>query len=417
MLSKIRGINNPGLKTNYMKKNSLLLIIISFMVLASISLKSYGQGRYDLKGSIKGVTSGTISLSTFGDNNKIIKTIDSGAIVNNSFELKGNIDAPQMVDVKIMPGDWRFQIIIENSQITLNADTLNAVHRDYTKMGQGKYADITNFMMTGSPNFDDWASYQNEPQIKKYDQDEIEFEKQYTADKGNDSAMNKAITQFGVVARAFREWQKNYISDYVNRYPSSMAGIYMLYDFYSWLPDERVTTLNTMLPKFTGEAASSKYFATLSDVSAKLNAVLIGGTAPDFTLLKRDSTRFNLAAFAKGKYIMIDFWASWCAPCRQMIPHWKTVYQKYHDKGLQIVSVSGDFSYKNWVKGLDAEKMPWIQVIDEFKTNRQWPPKVIGLYETPHIPYYFLLDKNGKILAATSDEIEIGNQLKKIYGE
>jgi thiol-disulfide isomerase/thioredoxin len=399
-----------------MKRNSLLFIT-SLVVLMSATFNLYGQARYELKGRINGVTSGTISISTFDDNNRTIKTIDSGAIVNNSFELRGEIESPQMVDVKIMPGDWRFRFIIENRKITINADTLNAQHLDYTKYGGGKFATITNFMVTGSRNFDDWMSYQKDPKQKEFDRDELALEKQFKAAEGNDSALDKANSRAALVSGTFRTWQKNYISNYASQHPTSVAGVYMLYDFYTWLPDERVTVLNTMLPMFTGEALSSRYFATLSDVSAKLNAVQPGSAAPDFTLLKRDSTSFNLTAFAKGKYTMIDFWASWCAPCREMIPYWKTVYQKYHDKGFQIISVSADSRYKDWVKYMDVVKMPWEQVIDDFKTKSQRLSKVMNLYQIPHIPYYLLLDKNGKILASTSDGTIIGDQLKKIYGE
>lgn len=400
-----------------MKKNSLLFIITPFILFISTNFKLYGQSQYELKGTINGVTSGTISISTFDENNRNIKTINSGAIVNHSFELKGEMVSPEMVDVKIMPGDWRFRMIIENRKITINADTLGATHHDMTKYGGGKFADLTSFTVTGSPNFDDWMSYQKDPKQKEFDRDELALEKQFKAAEGNDSALDKASSRAAVVSGTFRTWQKNYINNYVSQHPSSMVGAYMLYDFYTWLPDERLTVLNTMLPKFTGAATSTKYYVALSDVRVKLNAVQPGSTAPDFTLLKRDSTNFNLIAFAKGKYTMIDFWASWCAPCREMIPYWKTVYQKYHDKGFQIVSVSADSRYKDWVKYMDVVKMPWEQVIDDFNTKGQRLSKAMNLYQIPHIPYYLLLDKSGKILASTSDGTIIGDQLKKIYGE
>ena len=398
-----------------MKKKRLLFLGLS-PILLSATFTLYGQARYEVKGRINGVRSGTISFSTLDENNHIIKTIDSGAVVNNSFDLKGKIETPEMVEVKIKPGNWEFRVFMENSNITITADTAHAVHRDNPQYG-GKLATLTNFTVDGSRNFDDWMSYQNDPHQKAFEQDQAAIDKSFKAAEGNDSAMDKAGRLAAVVYRTFRDWQKNYISDYVSHHPSSVAGVYMLYDFYTWLPDERVTLLNTMLPRFAGEATSSTYFAALSDVSAKLNAVQPGSTAPDFTLLKRDSTRFNLTAFAKGNYTMIDFWASWCGPCRQMIPYWKTVYQKYHTKGFQMVSVSADSRYKDWVKYMDVVKMPWEQVIDDYTTKNQRLSKVMNLYEIPHIPYYLLLDKNGKIVLSTSDGTIIDDQLKKIYGE
>jgi len=399
-----------------MRKNNLLLIIIPFIILISATFKSYGQTQYQLKGKINGVASGTISISIIDENNRPIKTIDSGEIVNYLFDLNGTIESPQMVDVKIMPGNWRFRVLVENSKIIIDADTTGAAHHDMTKYGGDKFTDITNFKVTGSRNFDDWMSYQNDPQQKQFDQDELGIEKQFKAAQGNDSAMNKVMERAGLISGVFRNWQKTYIYNYVSQHPSYVAGVYMLYDFYTWLPDERMTVLNAILPKFTGEATTTKYYAVLADVSAKLNAVQPGKPAPDFTLLKRDSTSFNLATFAKGKYTMIDFWASWCGPCRQMIPYWKTVYKRYRDKGFQIVSVSADSKYKDWVKCLDVEKMPWAQVIDDYNTKSRLS-RTMDLYQIPHIPYYLLLDKNGKILASTSDGNIINNELKKIYEE
>ena len=113
--------------------------------------------------------------------------------------------------------------------------------------------------------------------------------------------------------------------------------------------------------------------------------------------------------------MMIDFWASWCHPCREAIPHWKEVYQKYHDKGFDIVSVSDDSQWSNWKKAMDVEKMPWKQVCDEFPVKNM-PARVGSLYMTKYIPFYVLLDKEGKILVYSGKEEDIDNKLKEIFG-
>ena len=108
---------------------------------------------------------------------------------------------------------------------------------------------------------------------------------------------------------------------------------------------------------------------------------------------------------------MIDFWASWCHPCRQAIPHWKQVYAAYHAAGLDIVSVSDDSRWKDWCKAMDQEQMPWIQVVDEFPVKNR-PARVGDLYMTAYIPFYVLLDKGGRILLYTDKEEEIDARLK-----
>jgi thiol-disulfide isomerase/thioredoxin len=110
-----------------------------------------------------------------------------------------------------------------------------------------------------------------------------------------------------------------------------------------------------MLKKFIGHARSSYYQSV--GLACKLMAVQPRSEAPDFTLLKRDSSRFTLSS-TRGRYIMIDFWASWCNPCRRAIPHRKKVNEKYHDKGFDMVSVSIDALWSDWFKALDKEQIP-----------------------------------------------------------
>jgi thiol-disulfide isomerase/thioredoxin len=193
-----------------------------------------------------------------------------------------------------------------------------------------------------------------------------------------------------------------------------MAGAYMFGQLYIFSQDMPPAELETMLNKFDGPAKASPYYQSMATALAKSKAVQPGSLAPDFTLPKRDSSQFTLSA-GRGKYLMIDFWASWCHPCRQAIPHWKGVYQKYHDKGFDMVSVSDDSRWPDWTKAMDAEKMPWTQVVDEFPVKNM-PAKVGSLYMTTYIPFYVLLDKEGKILVYSGKEEDIDNKLKEIFG-
>ena len=175
----------------------------------------------------------------------------------------------------------------------------------------------------------------------------------------------------------------------------------------------RSPELEATIRKFTGDAARSPYYTYLTDNLAKRKAVSPGQVAPDFTLLKRDSTAFKLST-TRGKYVMLDFWASWCHPCRQAIPHWKKVYAQYHPKGLDIVSISDDSRWKDWMKAMDVEKMPWQQVCDEFP-EKNMPAKVGSLYMTTFIPFYVLLDKEGRILVYSGNEADIDAKLKEVF--
>lgn len=399
-----------------MKKYILMCLLASAAMLAFANPNPGAKKQYVINGSIKGVTSGTVKLIFQNEDDRTSKTIDSGVITNGTFKLQGNIETPRMMSVVLEPGDWSFPVFVENATVSVTADTTGSEHYDYTKYGMGKGAVIKTFSETGSKNYDDWMKYQNDPGQKQFDPVFAELDKKFKAAGDNIDAQYKVRDQLDSVEKLRQHWQKNKIDEYVAQNPSSVAGIYMFSQLYMFVSGTMTYgALDSMLNKYTGDAKASPYYASLSKSRTKLAAVQVGQTAPDFTLLKRDSSKLTLSS-TRGKYLMIDFWASWCHPCRQAIPHWKEVYQKYHDKGFDILSVSDDNRWKDWTKAMDEEKMPWQQVDDEFPIKNM-PAKVGTLYMTTFIPFYVLLDKEGKILVYTGDEAKIDAKLKEVFGD
>jgi len=396
-----------------MKKNILICLAATLVLVACNNGKNKTENTgYTLKGTIKGVPEGTVKIISNNEDDRTSKTIDSASFKNGTFELKGKAE-PQMVSVNIEPGNWSFRIFLEDTVLNVTADTTNSEHYDYTMYGGSKGAQIKNSTETGSKNFDDWMKYKNDPGQKIYEPVFAELGKKIETTKDLDQQY-KYRDQYDSVRKLLNQWKENYIKDYINRNSSSVAGSYMLRDLYNWYSDLPFNDMQNMVASFTGEAKDSKYYQSLEGILAKRKAVMPGSVAPDFTLMKRDSSKFTLSS-SRGKYVMLDFWASWCHPCRQAIPHWKEVYSKYHDKGFDIVSVSDDSRWKDWFKAMDQEKMPWLQVCDEFPVKNM-PAKVGSLYMTTYIPFYVLLDKDGKILAYSGDENKIDDKLKELFG-
>lgn len=396
-----------------MKKVSII-ILGSLLVLLSCT-NSQTQNRnagYIIKGSIKGVPQGMVKFVSYNEDDRTSKTLDSAEFKNGTFEIDGKIEAPQMVSVVIEPGNWTLQVFLENKPLSITVDTTGANYYDYTMYGGSKGAVIKNFAESGSQNFDDLLKYQNDPGQKKYEPVFAELSKKIEATKDIDEEY-RYRDQMDSVRKLLNTWKLNQVKDYTEKNPASVAGVYMLRDLYTWYSDLPIADMQNMIENFRGEAKQSKYYRSLENVLAKRKAVMPGSVAPDFTLLKRDSSKFTLSS-TRGKYMMIDFWASWCHPCRKAIPHWKDVYSKYHDKGFDIVSVSDDSRWKDWFKAMDQEKMPWTQVCDEFPVKNM-PARVGSLYMTTYIPFYVLLDKEGKILLYTSDEKQIDEKLKEVF--
>ena len=120
-----------------------------------------------------------------------------------------------------------------------------------------------------------------------------------------------------------------------------------------------------------------------------------GQMAPVFSLAQRDGQALALADL-RGKVVLLDFWASWCGPCRAVFPLLKEFYKKYHDKGVEILGVSVDKDVKAWENAMDTEELPWLHVRDAKLPGGKHT--VSDLYDVSGIPHLVLIDREGKIV-------------------
>lgn len=396
-----------------MKKLIWVIVPSFFLLMACGGNKSNKQG-YHVKGTVKGLDTGKVVVKIYHQQDRTSTPIDSTVMQNGQFEFKGRIDTPQMVNVVITPGNWSFNMFLENKALEVDVDTSGSQYYDYTAYGYGKGANIKNIKESGSTNYDDIQAFENNAEQKSFDPILDSLGKLITGENEDIDLQYHYRDQMDSVRKLLLAVKQKQLDDYITQKPDAVAGAYLFSQLYTYSSDMNVKQMESFMNKFTGEAKSSSYYQYLNEELQKKKAVAVGAIAPDFTLLKRDSTPFTLSS-TRGKYIMIDFWASWCHPCREAIPHWKEVYRKYHDRGFDIVSVSDDARWSDWKRAMDMEKMPWMQVCDEFPVKNM-PAKVGSLYMTHYIPFYVLLDKEGKILVYSGKEADIDNKLKEIFG-
>ncbi len=376
-------------------------VLRAIIYLILFSFQAYAQNAkspvYIINGRITGVDLGIIyTLSP--DNN----VTDSAAIVKGNFILNGKLDLPERKVFRIKPGNWEFPAFVDAPHITFDIDTLGAEH--YYSGGKD-YPVIRQIKETGSPLADVYAINRRETGQDDY----ISLSRKLKfASKDSAAYINNKID---AIAKAFPEKQKFWVENYVRQNPTSIQGIYIFQEYYNQLRDTSPIYLRSMIGQFSGPAKASFHYKTLMNKLSRLENVQVGKLAPDFTLLKRDKHKFTLTA-TRGSVVMLDFWASWCVPCRAAIPNWKKVYAKYHRKGFNIISIADDRKWGDWVKALDQEKMPWTQIIDEFPSKTA-PAIVSGLYGTQTIPYYVLIDKKGKIVIASGDEHAVTKKIEE----
>jgi len=131
----------------------------------------------------------------------------------------------------------------------------------------------------------------------------------------------------------------------------------------------------------------------------------------DFTLpdMKGDSLRLSSM---KGKVFLLDFWASWCGPCRYSNKNLVKLYSKYKQDGFEILSVSLDDSKKEWMKAVNKDKITWLQIND----SRGWDARSATKWQVDAIPASFLIDKNGDVVAINAEKNELENKIRELLG-
>jgi peroxiredoxin len=218
---------------------------------------------------------------------------------------------------------------------------------------------------------------------------------------GNDIALKMQEAQAIGDVQALEDLQNQYVNyvekgksaakEWVNTYPDEPISAYVINAFLlSKIPLDEVLGLIKSL----GPNAKKSKLATfmLNMQQPKITSQLMNQVAPDFTLNDVLGKQTKLSDY-KGKYVLLDFWASWCGPCRKEIPFLKAAYEKYNSRNFVILSVSIDTEAEKWRKALSDEKMPWNQLLEG--TNKQ----TSSLYHIEFIPTNFLIDPSGKVVA------------------
>ena len=134
-----------------------------------------------------------------------------------------------------------------------------------------------------------------------------------------------------------------------------------------------------------------------------------GQNAANLSLPDLNGKTVSLSEF-KGKVVLLDFWASWCGPCRHNNPRLVKLYNKFHDKGFEIYGVSLDEDSKSWKKAVRNDKLNWVQVIDD----KGWDASSIAIYGINFIPSSFLIDKDGVIRTVNAEGSELETSVRDL---
>jgi peroxiredoxin len=136
---------------------------------------------------------------------------------------------------------------------------------------------------------------------------------------------------------------------------------------------------------------------------------LLNQQAPEISMPDVNGKLVSLSSF-KGKYVLVDFWASWCGPCRQENPNVLVAYQKFKNKNFTILGVSLDDDKANWEKAIKDDQLSWTQISD----LKKWQSTIVGIYQFDGIPFNVLIDPQGKIIASGLRVAELEKKLAEV---
>jgi len=360
---------------------------------------------FTLSGTIEGKTDGEIYLTRIDIQTQDSKT-DTLKIEKGSFIIKGVLDEPT------------YAVISDGNLNDMSNPNLVTIFIEPAKMKIAlKWNDFKNYTLTGSATNDDALRFE-------------EMQKPYTEKimgLRNTLANEKALTQ-DVDTSKIREIENEStrlseelevkIKDFIKSNPDSYYAAFTLNMRKSYYPLDELQSYYDLMTERVKNGKDAKEI--LAEIT-KIRSLEPGNPAPVFATIDINGNQLSLSDF-KGKYVILDFWASWCVPCRKANPHLKALYEKYKDKGLEVICISDDDSNPDkWRQAVEKDQIGMfkhvlrgLKILPGYKFDKT--NDISEPYAVHSLPTKFLIDKDGNMVGkVTSEELEA--KLKEIFGE
>lgn len=360
-----------------MKK--ITLLVASTLVL--ISCNNLKDNEFLIAGTADGVKNGKkVFVETQTETGFIAK--DTAVVENGKFELKGTSETIDLGFIRIEDQSISLPIILEEGKISV------AIKTDT----------ILNSKIGGTDNNDKFQSFNDASKVvvnKKMKFEKANLERITAAKKANDTVtVNQIMKEYGKFQEDLNKVSKNFIKNN----PDAYLSVLLLENFLmrQYLTAEEITSYFAKIDKSLLNTKSAKNIkkvldAIKNDPAAKVE---VGGKAPDFSAKNPEGKQISLKE-SMGKVTIIDFWASWCGPCRGENPNVVALYKEMHAKGLNIIGVSLDKDAAKWKEAIAKDGLVWPQI----SNLKFWDEPIAKQYNVESIPATFILDAKGVIVA------------------
>jgi len=358
--------------------------IIMAVLISVISCTSKKTDGFTIEGTITGADSAWVLLKKREEGKMI--TVDSTQVKEGTFTLTGKVDMPEVYYLKVKDVDGAFPFFIENVAIAMKV-----------------YADSVNkSVVTGSVSHDAFVAYQKDEMVYNTKLEELYGEYMKCKEANDEAGLKKVETTYDSIQKAQSEFTKDYI---LKNGKSVVAAYLAISNAYAYSYED----LQAINKAFDPSIANSAYVKKLAEREATLAKIQIGQQAPDFTMNDTTGKPVSLSSF-KGQVVLIDFWASWCGPCRAENPNVVAAFKKYGPKGFTVFGVSLDTDRAKWIEAVNKDGLTWTHVSDLVG----WDNAAAKQYGVMSIPASYLLDKDGKIIASGLRGEELTKKLDEV---
>ena len=355
-----------------MKKITLLALF----TLSIISCNNLKDNEFLISGTANGIENGKKVFVEIQDENGVIAK-DTGVIENGKFELKGSTDNIDLGFIRIENEKINLPIILEEGKIKIN------IVKD----------SLQKSTIEGTFNNDKFQKFNNESvaileKVKKFEKENNP--KMQKALAANDTVtVNKIKKEY----KYFQNDMNDYSKTFIKNNPDAFISVLLLENFLmrEYIP---ATEIKSFYDKLDKKLVNTKSAQNIKKTLDLMLAVVVGKPAPKFSAKSPEGKLISLDE-SLGKVTIVDFWASWCAPCRKENPNVVALYNEYHSKGLNIIGVSLDQDAKKWKDAIAKDNLSWIHV----SNLKYWDEPIGKQYGISSIPATFILDAKGNIVA------------------
>ena len=345
------------------------------------------KSHFTINGQIGGQDNEKVYLAKYVNGDFLLT--DSAVVNKGKFRFDGNQATPEFFCILNGKKTQSVQFFLENAEITVT----------------GHLDSISFAKVEGSLSQDEYMNFNDG--LNKIAVGFLPFQSALESAKEHNN--NELIEINYKKIDSVRIVYYKFISDHVAAHPASPVTVEIIMDNHFGLkPEELESWLGNLDPSMM----NSDRVVILYNILDIMKKVAVGQPAQDFIQDDSTGTPVRLSSFY-GKYLLLDFWASWCFPCRKENQNLVSMYKRFHEKGFDIISVSLDENREEWLGAVKQDNLIWTQICD-LKGGKN---EAAELYGVDLIPDNFLLDKNGKILARRLRGESLSGKLEELLGE